>query len=83
MTEQVLIPQRITTVSAKNLLSNAREHYRCRDTRATKEDVLARFGAHLASLGWKSHHIKITDVHTELEDAVTQQIRNRMIRPRS
>lgn len=77
-------PQRVTTCTARNRRTSALEHYRCRDAKVNKEDVLARFGMHLGTtLGWKPGEIQITSCRTELEDNVTQSTRNRLIRPRA
>ncbi len=75
--------KRITTVTARHRSTGELEYYRCRDTLATREDVIARCGVFLGSLGWKPQHVCITSVHTELESAETQKVRNRMIEPRS
>jgi len=75
-------PQKITSATARNRRTGHVEHYRCRDTRASREDVLARFGCFLATLGWKPADVLIVNVITEVEDNVTQSIRNRMVKPR-
>ena len=76
-------PRKAITVTARHSVRAELEHYRSRDIYASKETVLARFGVHLASLGWEAKDVMITNVHIEVEDATTQQIRNRMIRPRA
>lgn len=73
---------RITSVSARNKRTGALEHYRSRDASASRETVLACFGAWLHSLGWGTNEILIIGVATEDEDQITQAVRNRLIKPR-
>lgn len=76
-------PQKIVSVTAKHRISGDLEHYRSRDTNASKETVIARFGHFLGTLGWKPEDIIILGARTEREDVTTMAIRNRMIRPRA
>ncbi len=76
-------PHRITTVTARHRSNASLEYYRSRDLYASRETIVARFGVYLASLGWEAKDVMITNVHTETEDVTTQQVRNRMIRPRA
>lgn len=68
-------------ITAKHRRVGNTETVRFTNEALSHQDAVARAGAWLHSLGWEITDIKIMGVRVELADAITTQVRNRMIAP--